>query len=83
MILDEATSSLDSDSESYVQATIHQLVQDGKTIVVIAHRLSTVVNADQIVVLSQGVVVEEGSHSQLYASRGVYFDMWQKHLPAL
>jgi ATP-binding cassette subfamily B protein len=83
LILDEATSSLDSESESFVQATIHQLVKDGKTIVVIAHRLSTVINADQIVVLHQGVVVEEGSHSELYASRGIYYDMWQKQLPTL
>jgi ATP-binding cassette subfamily B protein len=80
LILDEATSSLDSESEQFVQQTIRQLKQQGKTIIIIAHRLSTVVNADKIIVLENGQVIEQGSHSDLYAARGRYFQMWEKQL---
>jgi ATP-binding cassette subfamily B protein len=81
LILDEATSSLDSESEDYVQQVITDLVKEGKTIVLIAHRLSTVVNADKIAVLRNGCVVEEGSHQELYSKQGSYFAMWQKQIP--
>ncbi len=83
LILDEATSSLDSESESHVQATIDQLKQQGKTIVVIAHRLSTVMNADKIVVLEDGQLIEEGTHYQLFEQQGKYYKMWQKQMPVL
>ena len=81
LILDEATSSLDSESESYVQTTIDKLKQQGKTIVVIAHRLSTVMNADKIVVLEEGKLIEEGTHYQLFEKQGKYYKMWQKQMP--
>ncbi|MCG8582282.1 MAG: ATP-binding cassette domain-containing protein, partial [Bacteroidales bacterium] len=81
LILDEATSSLDSESEKYVQMTIGQLKQKGKTILVIAHRLSTVMNADKIIVLENGQLIEEGTHHQLFAKKGKYYKMWEKQMP--
>lgn len=74
LILDEATSSLDSESESLVQAALDRLMQ-GRTTFVIAHRLSTVQNADRIVVLEQGRVVQEGSHAALLAAGGLYREL--------
>ncbi len=82
LILDEATSSLDSESEEYVQQSIAQLKAQGKTIIVIAHRLSTVMNADKIVVLEDGKLMEEGTHGSLYQQQGKYYRMWQKQVPA-
>lgn len=81
LLLDEATSSLDPESESYVQNTIEQLKSEGKTIIVIAHRLSTVMDADKIVVLENGKLMEEGTHHELYEKQGKYFQMWQKQMP--
>ena len=71
LVLDEATSSLDSTSENYIQKTIQTLRDRNKTIIIIAHRLSTVINADKIVVLEKGNVIEEGSHNNLYPQKGV------------
>ncbi|WP_268225239.1 peptidase domain-containing ABC transporter [Sinomicrobium oceani] len=81
LVLDEATSSLDSTSESFVQKTIATLREQNKTIIVIAHRLSTVVHADKIVVLEKGEVVEQGSHKELYADKGHYYTLWQQQIP--
>ena len=81
LILDEATSSLDSESEQFVQQTIRQLKSQGKTIIIIAHRLSTVINADNIIVLENGKVIEQGIHDELYATKGRYFQMWEKQIP--
>src|SRR5206468_3393182 len=83
LILDEATSSLDSLSEQYVQQTIAGLKERGKTVIVIAHRLSTVMGADRIVVLDQGTVVEEGTHAELLARGGHYYRLWEHQFPLL
>jgi len=79
LILDEATSSLDSVSDQYVQDVMQQLRDEGKTIIVIAHRLSTVMNADKIIVLQEGVMAEEGTHSQLLQNNAIYSRLWQHH----
>ncbi len=71
LILDEATSALDSESERHVQAALETLMQ-GRTTLVIAHRLSTVEKADRIVVLQKGEIVEIGTHAELLARKGVY-----------
>jgi subfamily B ATP-binding cassette protein MsbA len=79
LILDEATSSLDAESESAVQAAINRLLQ-GRTALIIAHRLSTIRDADRIIVLDQGRIVEEGTHSQLMAARGLYHALYETQL---
>ncbi len=81
LLFDEATSSLDNDSEHFVQETIRDLKNRGKTILIIAHRLSTVVQADHIAVLEKGIIAEEGTHLSLWQLRGKYYRMWQKQLP--
>ena len=76
LVLDEATSALDSESERHVQAALEALMK-GRTTLVIAHRLSTVENADRIVVLDKGRIVEEGSHRELLARGGTYAKLYQ------
>lgn len=76
LILDEATSSLDSISEQFVQKTIKELREQGKTIIIIAHRLTTIKNADKIVVLDDGKVVEEGNHEDLLSQENTYSRLW-------
>lgn len=75
LILDEATSALDNESERLVQASLERLMA-GRTTLVIAHRLSTVQNADKIVVLDAGRIVEQGRHEQLLAHEGVYASLY-------
>jgi ATP-binding cassette, subfamily C, bacteriocin exporter len=82
-VLDEATSSLDSESESYVQSIIRQLRLNGKTVVLIAHRFSSIINADKIMVLKNGQVAEEGDHNTLLSIKGFYYAAWQKQFPAV
>jgi ABC-type multidrug transport system fused ATPase/permease subunit len=77
LILDEATSSLDSESEAMIQAGLQQLMQ-GRTTFVIAHRLSTIRRADQILVVEEGRIVERGNHAQLYALNGRYRDLYDR-----
>ncbi|MGP3790418.1 ABCB family ABC transporter ATP-binding protein/permease [Pseudomonas sp. B392_1p] len=75
LIFDEATSALDSKSERAIQAELER-IQVGRTTLVIAHRLSTVMNADQILVMDAGRIVERGSHAELLARQGLYTQMW-------
>ena len=77
LVLDEATSALDSFTEREIQIALDR-VSRGRTTLVIAHRLSTVVNADEIIVLDQGVIVERGRHEDLLARGGVYAAMWNR-----
>ncbi len=77
LILDEATSSLDSESEAMIQAGLNELMR-GRTTFVIAHRLSTIRRADQILVVEAGQIVERGTHSDLYALGGPYFDLYTR-----
>lgn len=74
LLLDEATSSLDSESEKLVQAAFERAAE-GRTMVVVAHRLATVQNADVIFVLGEGKVLETGDHQSLLSQRGVYYQM--------
>ncbi|HEY0152486.1 MAG TPA: peptidase domain-containing ABC transporter [Longimicrobium sp.] len=82
LILDEATSALDPVSERFVKAAVEQLKGEGKTVIVIAHRLSTVMSADNIIVLDRGRVVEEGTHAALMAAEGAYHRLWRMQFPA-
>jgi len=81
LILDEATSSLDSNTEKAIQESLDAAAV-GRTTIVIAHRLSTVVNADEILVLKGGDVVERGRHDALVAQDGLYAEMWRRQRAA-
>lgn len=83
LILDEATSSLDPASEQYIQKTIAALRDQGKTVLLIAHRLNTVAQADEVVVMQSGAVVETGSHAALMAKKGAYYQLWRWQMPTL
>ncbi|MDA1038360.1 MAG: ABC transporter ATP-binding protein [bacterium] len=76
LVLDEATSSLDSESESLIQAALHELMK-GKTTIVIAHRLSTVMQMDRIVVIESGKVVDTRTHKELLKRHGTYKKLWE------
>src|SRR4029450_103900 len=77
LILDEATSALDSRTEEAIQSTLNDVARN-RTTIVIAHRLSTVVGADQIVVLDAGQVAERGTHAELLAKGGLYAELWTR-----
>ncbi|MDR7031811.1 ABC transporter ATP-binding protein/permease [Mesorhizobium sp. BE184] len=81
LILDEATSALDSHTEQEIQAAL-DLVSKGRTTIVIAHRLSTVISADEIIVLQDGQIAERGTHAALMKKRGLYASMWDRQREA-
>ena len=74
LILDEALSAVDAENEAFIQQALDRLMK-GRTTLVLAHRLSSVINCDRILVLDQGRVAESGNHSQLMASKGIYLSL--------
>lgn len=83
LILDEATSALDTISEQFVQRTIQQLREATKTVILISHRLSSVRNADKIIVLENGKLIQEGTHDDLLLQKGAYHNMWMQQFEGL
>lgn len=81
LIMDEATSNLDAESEHFVQQVIQSSLEEGKTVILIAHRLSSVVDADQILVLRKGQLVQSGTHEELIHEDGSYKIMWERQFP--
>ena len=81
LMLDEATSALDTHTEQEIQAAL-DMVSRGRTTIVIAHRLSTVISADEIIVLKDGQIVERGTHAELLQKRGLYASMWDRQREA-
>ena len=79
---DEATSALDTSTEKEIQKNLEN-VSKNKTTLIIAHRLSTAANADQIIVLDKGEIIEQGTHEELLAQKGKYFEMWGKQKPTI
>jgi ATP-binding cassette subfamily B multidrug efflux pump len=77
LVLDEATSALDSEVEAAIQSNLDELMQ-GKTVLAIAHRLSTIAALDRLIVMDQGRIVEQGSHSDLVAQGGLYSELWAR-----
>jgi ATP-binding cassette subfamily B protein len=75
LILDEATSSLDSVTETFIQESLKELMQN-KTVIIIAHRLSTLLTTDRILVFDQGKIVEDGTHKELLSKNGLYKILW-------
>ena len=82
LILDEATSALDTRTEQEIQSALRQ-VSANRTTLVIAHRLSTVVEADEIIVLQEGRIAERGTHASLIAEDGLYAEMWRRQSEAV
>jgi len=77
LVLDEATSALDSEIEAAIQENLARLME-GKTVIAVAHRLSTIAALDRLVVLDRGRIVEEGSHGELVAAGGLYASLWAR-----
>jgi ATP-binding cassette subfamily B protein len=82
LILDEATSALDTRTEQEIQVALRDVSRD-RTTLVIAHRLSTVVDADEIIVLQDGRIAERGTHASLIAADGLYAEMWRRQAQAV
>ena len=81
LLLDESTASLDADNEAKINQALDRLMK-GKTVFVIAHRLNTIQNADQIIVLNQGRIEETGTHEELLRKKGHYYEMVQEQQKA-
>jgi ABC-type transport system involved in Fe-S cluster assembly fused permease/ATPase subunit len=79
ILLDEATSALDNQTEQLIQSTLDEIFAH-RTRIVVAHRLSTVVNADMILVVKDGHIVEKGRHEQLLAAKGTYHQIWNRQI---
>ena len=82
VVLDEATAFSDPENEHLIQLAFERLMA-GKTVIMIAHRLSTVIGADQIAVVEDGRVVERGKHEEMLAANGIYARMWARYAQAL
>ena len=82
LVLDDATSSVDMQTEHLIQQHLEQAAK-GRTTFVIAHRISSVKNADQILVLNQGRIIERGTHRELLEKQGEYWQMWQDQLTSI
>ena len=76
LILDEATASVDNETEAAIQRSLEKITTN-RTTIIIAHRLSTVKNADQIVVIDKGRIIETGTHELLITQKGMYYDLWK------
>ncbi len=76
LVLDEATSSIDTESEELIQKATDKLTQ-GRTSIIIAHRLATIQNADKIIVMDNGMIVEQGTHNELLAQKGYYANLYE------
>ena len=81
LILDEATSAIDNETEAALQRSINKL-SENRTAVIIAHRISTIRNADRIIVLENGKIIEDGSHDELIAQNGQYSTIWNIQIGA-
>ena len=82
LVLDEATAFADPENERLIQTALRKLMK-GRTVIIIAHRLGTIKDADNILVMDKGKLVESGTHSDLLQAKGVYSDMWMRYTQSL
>lgn len=82
VLLDEATSALDTQTERNIQSALARVCAN-RTTIIVAHRLSTIIHSDEILVLNDGVIVERGRHETLLQQQGIYADMWNQQLQNL